>query len=52
MKCTECGREIGKVKKNQLINCKCGAKLLAVEMNKNLHIYPVHVGIDMDKEEY
>lgn len=45
MKCVECGRELGKVKKNQLINCQCGAKLLAVEINKKLVIE------DLSKEE-
>ena len=35
MRCPKCGREI-KIKKNQFIDCKCGAKLMAVEINKKL----------------
>ncbi len=51
MKCVKCSREIGKLKKNQVYDCKCGEKLMTVEINKNLHIYSVSVGIDMGKEE-
>lgn len=35
MRCPECNRAI-KIKKNQLYNCQCGAKLLAVEINRKL----------------
>jgi len=35
MKCPKCSKDI-QVKKNQLYNCQCGAKLLAVEINKKL----------------
>ncbi|WP_159436143.1 hypothetical protein [Anaerosalibacter sp. Marseille-P3206] len=35
MRCPKCGRGV-KIKKNQLYNCQCGAKLLAVEINKKL----------------
>lgn len=37
MKCPECNREI-RIKKNQVIDCQCGAKLMAVEINKKLLI--------------
>ncbi|WMM26696.1 hypothetical protein RBU61_08455 [Tissierella sp. MB52-C2] len=37
MNCPKCGREI-EIKKNKLYNCQCGAKLLAVEINKKLII--------------
>lgn len=37
MRCPECGREI-KIKKNQVVNCQCGAKLMAVEIYKKLVI--------------
>ena len=37
MECIACKRPIGrKLKKNELYNCQCGAKLLAVEINKEL----------------
>ena len=35
MKCPCCNREI-KIKKNQVVNCRCGAKLMAVEVGKKL----------------
>ncbi|WP_269844707.1 hypothetical protein [Sporanaerobacter acetigenes] len=37
MKCPECNREI-RIKKNQVIDCQCGARLMAVEINKKLLI--------------
>lgn len=37
MRCPECGREIS-IKKNQVVDCQCGAKLMAVEINKKLYI--------------
>lgn len=39
MRCIKCGKEIGKLKKHELYNCQCGAKLLAVEINKKLEIF-------------
>ena len=36
MKCVTCKREIKKLKKNELYNCQCGAKLLAVQIKKEL----------------
>ena len=47
MKCPGCKNEIGKLKKNQLYDCQCGAKLLAVEVNKKLIIED----LSKDKEE-
>lgn len=38
--CTRCRRKI-KIKKNQLYDCQCGAKLMAVEINKKLVISDV-----------
>lgn len=38
--CTRCGRKI-KIKKNLLYDCQCGAKLMAVEINKKLVISDV-----------
>lgn len=38
MNCPRCKNEIGKLKKNQLYDCQCGAKLLAVEVKKKLII--------------
>lgn len=37
MKCPVCKREL-KIKKNQVIDCQCGAKLMAVEIYKKLVI--------------
>lgn len=45
MKCPECYKEIGKLKKHELYNCQCGAKLLAVEISKRLQVF------DLSKEE-
>lgn len=36
MNCPRCYKEIGKLKKNKLYSCQCGAELLAVEINKKL----------------
>ncbi len=44
MKCPKCRCEI-KIKKNELKNCKCGAKLMAIKINKKLIIE------DLKKEE-
>jgi Zn finger protein HypA/HybF involved in hydrogenase expression len=46
MNCPGCRREV-KIKKNQLYNCQCGAKLLAVEINKKLIVED----LSKDKEE-
>lgn len=34
MKCPKCYREIGQPKKYEITECKCGAKLMLVEINK------------------
>lgn len=36
MKCIACKAEIKKLKKNELYHCECGAKLLAIQMKKEL----------------
>ena len=33
-----------KLKRNELYNCRCGAKLLAVEINKKLEIFNLSKG--------
>ncbi len=38
--CTRCRRKIN-IKKNLLYDCQCGAKLIAVEINKKLVISDV-----------
>lgn len=44
MKCVTCKRDIGrKLKKNELYNCQCGAKLLAVMINKELVIMDLSI---------
>lgn len=40
MICPKCGKEVN-VKKNKLVNCKCGAVLIAVEIYKKLVIADV-----------
>ena len=35
MRCPECGREV-EIKKNRVMNCQCGAKLMAVKINNKL----------------
>lgn len=47
MICPTCNREVGKIKKHKLINCQCGAKLLAVEVKKKL----ILCDLKNDKEE-
>lgn len=37
MKCPVCDREI-RIKKNQVVDCQCGARLMAVEINKKILI--------------
>ncbi len=44
MKCPKCRRKIY-IKKNQFVDCKCGARLMAVEINKKLVVE------DLKKEE-
>lgn len=39
MRCPKCYKNIGKLKKHRLYNCSCGAKLLAVEINKELEVF-------------
>lgn len=34
MKCINCEVEIGDPKKYQIIDCKCGSKLMLIEINK------------------
>ena len=36
MQCPKCTREVGKVKKHHVIICKCNAKLMCVEVKKEL----------------
>lgn len=38
MKCPKCNRPVS-LKKNQTIDCKCGAKLLAVQIKGKLEIF-------------
>lgn len=38
MKCPKCNKKID-IKKNKTVDCRCGAKLLAVEINKKLEIF-------------
>ncbi|MBU5424974.1 hypothetical protein KQI41_01010 [Tissierella pigra] len=45
MKCPSCKRDVEKLKKYQVADCKCGAKLMCVELNKNLIL------IDLRKDE-
>lgn len=45
MRCPKCYKKIGKLKKHELYNCQCGAKLLAVEINKKLEVF------DLSKNE-
>lgn len=45
MRCPSCYKEVGKMKKNQLLKCRCGTKLLAVEINKELEVF------DLSKDE-
>lgn len=47
MKCLRCKREIGKLKKYQLYKCTCKAKLMCLEINKNL----ILVDLSKDKGE-
>lgn len=45
MICPACKNKlIRKLKKNQMYDCKCGAKLLAVEINKKLEIFNLSKG--------
>ncbi len=44
MKCPKCNRDIG-IKKNQSIDCQCGAKLLATLIKGKLEIF------DLRKDE-
>lgn len=41
MKCPKCDYKIGKVKKYQVIKCKCGLKFMIVEINKKKEIVKV-----------
>lgn len=34
MKCINCKEEIGNPKKYQVVECKCGAKLMLIEIKK------------------
>nr|DAT54047.1 MAG TPA: Trm112p-like protein [Caudoviricetes sp.] len=45
MRCPSCYKEVGEMKKNQFLKCRCGAKLLAVEINKKLEVF------DLSKDE-
>ena len=38
MKCPKCNRKIA-IKKNQSIDCQCGAKLLATQIKGKLEIF-------------
>ncbi len=47
MKCLKCQNEIGNPKKHQIVQCKCGAKLMLIEMNKIKQL----VDLSKNKEE-
>lgn len=36
MQCPKCKKEVGKIKKYQVVICKCGVKLMCIEINKEL----------------
>lgn len=38
MKCPKCDKQVN-IKKNQLYECQCGARLLTVEIKKELKIF-------------
>ena len=49
MRCLSYYKEIGKMKKNQLLKCRCGAKLLAVEINKELEVFDLRKNTEEEK---
>lgn len=50
MRCPRCNKEIN-AKKHRVNDCSCGAKLLAVEINKKLVIEDVTPDLDLKKGE-
>lgn len=48
MKCKNCKQEIGQPKKYEVINCKCGARLMLVEIRKVKQL--VEVGKELIKK--
>ena len=44
MKCLNCQIEIGSPKKYEVTNCRCGAKLMLIEINK------VKTLVDLNKD--
>ena len=44
MKCLNCKIEIGNPKKHQVTNCRCGTKLMLIEINK------VKILVDLSKD--
>lgn len=38
MKCPNCKIEVGQLKKNQFVYCKCGAQLMCIEIKKKLEL--------------
>lgn len=47
MKCPYCKQEVGQPKKYQIIDCKCGRRLIVIEINKVKEL----VDVTPDKEE-
>jgi len=47
MMCPNCYREVGQLKKNQYIYCKCGVQLMCIQINKKLEL----VNLGESKEE-
>ena len=47
MKCSNCKSEVGQPKKYNVINCKCGTKLMLIEINKVKQL--VEVGNEPNK---
>lgn len=45
MKCLNCKVEIGEQKKYKVVNCRCGTKLMLIEINKEKRL------IDLTKLE-
>lgn len=41
MNCPSCGKEIN-IKKYEVIDCSCGAKIMAIEINKKITLEKVN----------
>lgn len=46
MICPECKNKIGQLKKYQIYECRCGAKLMCIEINKRKEIVNLSKGED------